>query len=131
MNRRLHHVPFRALQFYTSYKAAFEGTPTAWINPEYTSQRCPLCGHTKRANRHKKRFKCKSCGRQDHSNRGASVNIAVKGIKTHQNWNVPALNSLPVVRKVRRQTSGAVDVPTVSHPTARGYQANGRAGVSD
>jgi len=25
MNRRLHHLPFRALQYYTSYKAAFEG----------------------------------------------------------------------------------------------------------
>lgn len=99
MNRRLHHLPFRALQFYTSYKASFEGIPTAWINPEYTSQRCPMCGHTERANRHKKRFKCRSCSHQDHSDRGASVNIAVKGIKK-LDWNVPALNSLPVVRKV-------------------------------
>jgi len=131
MNRRLHHLPFRALQFYTSYKASFEGIPTAWIDPAYTSQRCPICGHTERANRHKKRFKCKSCEHQDHSDRGASVNIAVKGIKKHQDWNVPALNSLPVVRKVRRQASGAVDAPTVTHPTARGYQADGRMGVSD
>jgi putative transposase len=92
MNRRLHHLPFRALQFYTSYKAAFESIPTGWINPEYTSQRCPMCGHTKRANRNKKRFKCTECCHQDHSDRGASVNIAVKGIKKHQYWNVPALN---------------------------------------
>jgi IS605 OrfB family transposase len=130
MNRRLHHLPFRALQFYTSYKASFRGIPTAWINPEYTSQRCPMCGHTERANRNKKRFKCRSCGHQDHSDRGASVNIAVKGIKKFD-WNVPALNSLPIVRKVRRQASGAVDAPTVTHPTARGYQADGRMGVSD
>ena len=130
MNRRLHHLPFRALQYYTSYKASFKGIPTAWIDPEYTSQRCPLCGHTERANRHKKRFKCRSCGHQDHSDRGASVNIAVKGVKK-LDWNVPALNSLPVVRKVRRQASGAVDAPTVTHPTARGYQADGRMGVSD
>ncbi|SMP34050.1 transposase, IS605 OrfB family, central region [Halobellus salinus] len=46
MNRRLHHLPFRALQCYTSYKPSFEGIPTGWINPEYTSQRCPMCGHT-------------------------------------------------------------------------------------
>jgi len=131
MNRRLHHLPFRALQFYTSYKASFEGIPTAWINPEYTSQRCPMCGNAERANRNKKRFKCRSCSHQDHSDRGASVNIAVKGIKKHQDWNVPALNSLPVVRKVRRQASGAVDAPNVTHPTARGYQADGRMGVSD
>ena len=130
MNRRLHHLPFRALQFYTSYKASFEGIPTSWIDPAYTSQRCPMCGHTERANRHKKRFKCKGCGHQDHSDRGASVNIAVKGVKK-LDWNVPALNSLPQVRKVRRQASGAVDAPTVTHPTARGYQADGRVGVSD
>jgi putative transposase len=130
MNRRLHHLPFRALQFYTSYKASFEGIPTAWITPEYTSQRCPMCGHTERANRNKKRFKCKDCEHQDHSDRGASVNIAVKGIKK-LDWNVPALNSLPVVRKVRPQASGAVDAPTVTHPTTRGYHADGRMGVSD
>jgi IS605 OrfB family transposase len=131
MNRRLHHLPFRTLQYYTSYKAAFEGTPTAWINPEYTSQRCPMCGHTERANRNKKRFKCKNCEHQDHSDRGASVNIAVKGIEKHQNWNVPALNSLPQVRNVRRQASGAVDAPTVTRDTVRGYQTDGVVGVSD
>jgi len=130
MNRRLHHLPFRALQYYTSYKAAFEGIPTGWIDPYKTSQRCPLCGHTERANRHKKRFKCRSCGNQDHSDRGASVNIAVKGIEKHQDWNVPALNSLPQVRKVRRQASGAVDAPTETHDTVRGYPTDGVAGVS-
>ncbi|WP_123621405.1 RNA-guided endonuclease TnpB family protein [Halorubrum sp. CSM-61] len=130
MNRRLHHLPFRALQFYTSYKASFKGIPTTWINPEYTSQRCPICGHTERANRNKKRFKCRSCGHQDHSDRSASVNIGVKGIKK-LNWNVPALKSLPQVRKVRRQASGAVDAPTVTHPTVRDYQTDGRSGVYD
>ena len=130
MNRRLHHLPFRALQFYTSYKASFEGIPIGWINPEYTSQRCPMCGHTERANRNKKRFKCKVCSHQDHSDRGASVNIAVKGSKK-LDWNVPALNNLPQVKKVRRQASGAVDAPTVTHDAVRGYQADGRVGVSD
>jgi len=137
MNRRLHHLPFRALQYYTSYKAAFEGIPTTWISPEYTSQRCPVCGHTERANRNKKRFKCKDCDYQDHSDRGASVNIAVKGIKKHQDWNVPALNSLPVVRKVRRQASGAVDAPTATHSSVRDDRdpsrgvASRTVGVSD
>ncbi|MFC6942785.1 RNA-guided endonuclease InsQ/TnpB family protein [Salinirubellus sp. GCM10025818] len=131
MNRRLHHLPFRVLQFYTSYKAAFEEIPTDWINPEYTSQRCPICGHTERANRNKKRFKCRSCSHQDHSDRGASVNIAVKSLEKYQDWNVPALNSLPQVRKVRRRASGAVDAPTVTHPTVRGNLANGWRGVSD
>jgi len=101
------------------------------FDPEYTSQRCSICGHTERANRNKKRFKCRDCGHQDHSDRGASVNIALKGIEKHQNWTVPALNSLPVVRKVRRQASGAVDAPTVTHDAVRGYQTDGIVGVSD
>jgi len=33
MNRRLHHLPFRALQYYTSYKTVFKSVPTAWIPP--------------------------------------------------------------------------------------------------
>lgn len=39
MNRRLHHLPFRALQYYTLYKALFKGVPTAWIT-------LLLCIHT-------------------------------------------------------------------------------------
>jgi putative transposase len=131
MNRRLHHLPFRTLQLYTSYKASFEGFPTAWIDPYETSQQCPMCGHAERANRNKKRFRCRECEHQDHSDRCASVNIAVRGIEKHQNWNVPALKSLPVVRTVRRQATGAVDAPTVTHDTARGDQTDGVAGVSD
>jgi IS605 OrfB family transposase len=131
MSRRLHHLPFRTLQYYTSYKAAFEGVPTAWIDPEYTSQQCPMCGHTERANRHKKRFKCRSCQHQDHADRGASINIAVKGIEKHQDWTVPALNSLPQVRTVRRQASGAVDAPSVASDTVTGHHLDGIRGVFD
>ena len=132
MNRRLHRIPFRALQFYTSYKAAFEGIPTAWIDPEYTSQTCALtnCEHTEQSNRKKKRFRCRSCGHQDHADRNASVNIAKRGMR-ELSWNVPALNSLPQVRKVRRQASGAVDAPTVTRETDRGDNADGTVGVFD
>jgi putative transposase len=131
MNRRLHHLPFRALQSYTSYKAAFEGIPTAWIDPEYTSQRCPQCGHTARSNRRRKRFTCGACGHHDHADRNAGVNIAVKGIESQQRWTVPALNSLPQVRTVRRQASGAVNAPTVTHSTDKGSQIDGGVGVSN
>jgi putative transposase len=131
LNRRLHRLPFRMVQFYTSYKAAFNGIPIGWIDPHETSQRCPMCGHAEGANRIKKRFKCRDCGHQDHADRSASVNIAVKGIKQHQEWTVPALNSLPTVRTVRRQASGAVDAPTVTRNTVQDDQTDGVAGVSD
>lgn len=135
MNRRLHHLPFNLIQSFVSYKAAFEGIPTAWINPEYTSQRCPMCGHTEKANRQRKRFKCCSCAHQDHSDRGAGVSIAVKGVdETGVSWNVPTLNTLPTVRtrKLRREASGLVDSPTVTHATARSDHADGvRGSVSE
>jgi IS605 OrfB family transposase len=41
MSRRLHHLPFRALRYYTSYRVSFEGIPTECINPEYTSYAIP------------------------------------------------------------------------------------------
>ena len=70
MNCRLHSLPFAKLRDFISYKAAWRGIPSDDVDPEYTSQQCPICGHTERANRHKKRFKCCECEHQDHADRG-------------------------------------------------------------
>jgi len=32
------------------------------VAPQYTSQRCHVCGHTERSNRSGESFKCRSCG---------------------------------------------------------------------
>jgi len=119
MNRRLHAMPFRATQVFIAYKAAFEGIPIASVDAGYTSQGCALtaCEHAERANRRRKRFKCKSCGHQDHADRNASVNVAKRGLKRCL-LDVPALNSLPQVRKVRPWASGRVNRPTSSLVTA-------------
>lgn len=113
MNRRLHSIPFRALQTFVSYKAAFEGIPTVSVEPAYTSQGCALtdCEHAERANRRKHRFKCRECGHQDHADRNASVNIAKRGL-VQCGRHVPALKTLPGFRKMRRQASGRVNRPT-------------------
>ncbi len=75
MNRRLHSLPFAALQNMVSYKAARDGIPSDEGDPEYTSQRCSRteCQHTERANRNKKRFNCQQCDFQDHADRKAAV----------------------------------------------------------
>ena len=75
MNRRLHSLPFAALQEMVSYKASWEGIPSHKVDPEYTSQQCSRteCQHTESANRHKKRFKCQECKFEDHSDRKAAV----------------------------------------------------------
>lgn len=107
MNRRLHSLPFTALQNMVSYKAAWLGIPSDVVDPEYTSQRCPrtACQHTDRANRRKKRFKCRRCGFQDHADRKAAVCVVQKWF-TEQYENVPSLETLPRVKKVRRAASG-------------------------
>jgi len=106
MNRRLHSLPFASLRDMITYKAAWDSIPSTDINPEYTSQRCPRtnCLHTERSNRNKKRFKCKECGFQDHSDRKAAVCIAQEWFA--DNGNVPSLETLPRVWKVRRTASG-------------------------
>lgn len=107
MNRRLHSLPFAALQDMVSYKAAWDGIPADEVDPEYTSQRCPRteCQHTERANRRRKRFKCRTCGFQDHADRKAAVCV-VQNWFVEQHGNVPSLETLPRVKKVRRTASG-------------------------
>jgi len=133
MNRRLHSLPFAKLRDFITYKVAWHGIPSDDVDPEYTSQQCPVYGHTERANRHKKRFKCRECEHQDHADRGAGVSVAQKWLRKQNNRNVPALNTLPQVRKweLRRQASGAVDGPTVVSDTAQGHHPDGIRGVSD
>ena len=107
MNRRLHSLPYAALQEMVSYKAAWIGIPSDEADPEYTSQRCPRteCQHTERANRQKKRFKCHQCGFQDHADRKAAVCVVQEWLD-EQYGNVPSLDTLPRVKKVRRAASG-------------------------
>jgi len=104
---RLRSLPFAALQEMVSYKAAWDGIPSDDVAPEYTSQRCPRteCQHTERPNRRKKRFTCLECGVRDHADRKTAVCV-VQNWSDEQDGNVPSLESLPRVKKVRRAASG-------------------------
>ena len=44
MNRRLHGMPFRKIQFYISYKSIEHGFKPEFVNPKNTSRICPMCG---------------------------------------------------------------------------------------
>lgn len=52
------------------------------VNPAYTSQTCPKCGHTERNNRNKKihLFICKNCGYKSNDDRIGAMNLYRKGI---------------------------------------------------
>lgn len=68
---------FYQLQQFIEYKALEKGHPVIYIDPHYTSQICPRCGHTEKSNRNQKKhwFRCKTCGYQSNDDRVGSINI--------------------------------------------------------
>ncbi|MFD9331029.1 RNA-guided endonuclease InsQ/TnpB family protein [Streptomyces sp. NPDC060065] len=68
--------PFRQLGQHLAYKARRAGVPFLEVDPAYTSQRCPRCGHTEKANRPTRdRFSCRRCGLAGPADVVAGVNV--------------------------------------------------------
>ena len=65
------------------YKASLVGSKVIFVDPRYTSQACPKCGHVEKDNRDKKNhiFKCKACGYTSNDDRIGSMNLQRKGIE--------------------------------------------------
>ena len=66
-----------------TYKAWKRGSKVKVFDPRYTSQTCPICGHTERANRDKKNhiFVCKNCDYHSNDDRIGAMNLYRKGIE--------------------------------------------------
>ncbi len=66
-----------------TYKALEHGQKVIKVDPKYTSQRCPVCGHTERGNRNKNKhmFCCRHCGYTSNDDRIGAMNICRKGIE--------------------------------------------------
>ena len=65
------------------YKALEHHQNVIKVNPRYTSQTCPKCGHIEAGNRNKIKhiFCCKNCGYQSNDDRIAAMNLYHKGIE--------------------------------------------------
>lgn len=65
-----------------SYKALKKHQLVKKVDPRYTSQCCPKCGHTEKANRNKKLhiFCCKNCGYKSNDDRIGAMNLHRMGI---------------------------------------------------
>ncbi|NVI89440.1 IS200/IS605 family element transposase accessory protein TnpB [Actinomadura sp. BRA 177] len=73
---RLSCWPFHQLGQFIAYKARRQGVPFIEVDPAYTSQRCPRCGHTERANRPARdHFACRRCGLAGPADVVAGVNV--------------------------------------------------------
>lgn len=81
-NRMLSNWSYYQLQQFVEYKAIEKGIPVVYIDPKYTSQICPKCGHKDRNNRKRTlhQFKCKECGYQTNDDRSASMNIRDRAV---------------------------------------------------
>lgn len=68
--------PFHQLGQHLAYKAKRAGVPFLEVDARHTSQRCPRCGHTERANRPTRdHFRCRRCGLVGPADVVAGVNV--------------------------------------------------------
>lgn len=65
------------------YKANEHGQKVIKVNPRYTSQTCPNCGHVDKGNRdkHNHVFRCKNCGYTSNDDRIGAMNLYRMGIE--------------------------------------------------
>jgi putative transposase len=95
MNRRLHSMPFRKIQFSISYKSIEKGYKPIYINARNTSRMCPICGELNKPNGHI--YKCKKCSFQADRHIVAAWNIATK---------LPMCRPLPLAAKATYEAYG-------------------------
>ena len=73
--------PYYDLEQKLSYKAVRNDSYMIKVDPAYTSQTCPLCGHRDRKNRDKgtHTFCCRKCGYRTNDDRVAAMNLQRMG----------------------------------------------------
>lgn len=73
------------------YKAKQNQSSVIKVDPRYTSQCCPICGHTEKSNRNKKihLFSCKNCGYKSNDDRIGAMNLYRMGINYLADSQVP------------------------------------------
>ena len=73
------------------YKAKQNQSTVIKVDPRYTSQCCPVCGHVEKANRNKKihLFTCKNCGYKSNDDRIGAMNLYRIGINYLEDHQIP------------------------------------------
>ena len=73
------------------YKAKQNQSIVIKVDPRYTSQCCPVCGHIEKSNRNKKihLFTCKNCGYKSNDDRIGAMNLYRMGINYLEDSQVP------------------------------------------
>src|SRR6266849_8913028 len=87
-NRHASTWAFAELHSVIAYKAIFAGSLAVKVDAHYTSQACPRCGYTSKANRPNKGllFVCQSCQYSLHADLVGARNIALRTLLVRQDW---------------------------------------------
>ena len=92
---RHHGWSFSQLSGFVKYKAVLGGVPVTVIDPAYTSQQCPECGHISRSNRPERdTFRCEACRCSGPADFVASVNIASRAAASGPYVNLPIVTGV-------------------------------------
>ncbi|GLV54203.1 transposase [Dictyobacter sp. S3.2.2.5] len=87
---------FAELQSLIAYKALLQGSMAIKVDAHYTSQACPMCGHTAPENRprHGLLFVCKKCHYTLHADLVGARNITMRTLVVRQDWTTTGLLSV-------------------------------------
>ncbi len=87
-NRRASSWAFAEFHHVLAYKAPFHDSMTVKVDANFTSQMCPKCGNTTRANRPSGAilFRCTVCTYECHSDLVGARNIAMRTLFIRQDW---------------------------------------------
>jgi IS605 OrfB family transposase len=79
---------FAELQGMIAYKALLHESMAIKVDANYTSQACPMCGHTADANRPNKGllFVCQNCQYTLHADLVGARNLAMRTLLVRQDW---------------------------------------------
>ena len=87
--------PYYDLEQKLTYKASLAGQKVVKVSPEYTSQRCPVCGAIDKHSRDKSNhvYKCSHCGYQSDDDRIGAMNLYQLGLEYLKGTEHPRIQS--------------------------------------
>ena len=83
LNRSISDASWYSLLKKIEYMAAKHGKLFHKVNPRYSSQECPSCGHTHKDNRDKEKFICTNCGYMSHADIKAAITLKQRGVEAY------------------------------------------------
>lgn len=80
LNRSISDASWYSLLKKIEYMASKHGKIFHKVNPRYSSQTCPECGHVHKDNRDKEKFICTNCGYMDRADLNAANILKQRGV---------------------------------------------------